>query len=164
MHHFPFPACVEREELQWVSGPQKVNDTRVYYPRALQLNHLNSTKPIFEKKNSTLFTCHMQNFTFLASTEKGTPHWTPKVNDTNRCMTPSIQIGSYGVNVANFCEVSFHFIYKPHAESHLSCIHWKGQSVMNQKVNESKRCMTLGHSNWTIWSPRNPFLLNEFPL
>ena len=32
------------------------------------------------------------------------------------------------------------------------------------KVDETKGCMTLGHSNWTIWSPRNLFLQTEFPL
>ena len=32
------------------------------------------------------------------------------------------------------------------------------------KVNSTKGYMTLGHSNWTICSPQNLFLQNEFPL
>ena len=32
------------------------------------------------------------------------------------------------------------------------------------KVNSTKGCMTLGHSSWTICSPRNLFLQNESPL
>ena len=42
------------------------------------------------------------------------------------------------------------------ASSEMSTAEW------TPKVNESKGCMTLGHSNWDIWNPQNLFLANSF--
>ena len=42
-----------------------------------------------------------------------------------------------------------------------SCIQRNGQ--WSQKVNETKGCMTLGHSNWIISSQQNLFYIRKFP-
>ena len=104
---FPF-SCMQRKgqptvdlKSDWHQG--------VFDPGAFELDHLQSTKPIFAIWISTFLTSHMQHFPFLACREKGIPQWTPKVTDT-------------------------------------------------------KRCMTLGHSNWTSSSLRNPFFKCKFPL
>ena len=101
-------SCMQRKgqfsvDLKWEW------DHGVYDSGVPELDYFESMKPILPKWISTFLTSHMQNFPFPAYSEMGTPHCTPK-------------------------------------------------------VDESKGYMTLGHSNWTICSPGNLFLQNEFPL
>ena len=60
-----------------------------------------------------------------------------------------------------FCKINFHFINSPDAALLFSCIREKGTPQWTLNVHDIKKgCMTLGHSNWTIWSPWNLFLEN----
>ena len=63
-----------------------------------------------------------------------------------------------------FSRMDFHFFNRPQAAFPFSWIQWKGTPQWTPKVSDTKGCMTLGHSNWTICSPRNLFLQNGFPL
>ena len=56
----------------------------------------------------------------------------------------------------SFCHNMQHFPFPAYSEM--------DTPLYTPKVNKTKGYMTLGHSNWIIWSPRNPFLQNEFPL
>ena len=160
MQHFPFPACREMVSQHWT--PRWM---RVMGPGAFKFDHLESTKPILEKKISTLFMCQMQHFPFPACREKGTPKY-----GSHKWLTPKgvwpwgTQIGPFAVHKTYFCKMNFHFINRPHAAFPFSCIQWNGHPTMYPIVSDTKGCMTLGHSNWTICSPRNLFLQNEFPL
>ena len=48
---------------------------------------------------------------------------------------------------------------------HFPFLHAEKMVLFNgQEVNDTSVSMTLMHSNWTIWSPRNLFLGSRFPL
>ena len=40
----------------------------------------------------------------------------------------------------------------------------KGTPQLTLKVGDTRGCMTLGHSNWTTYTPQNLFLQNAFKL
>ena len=44
------------------------------------------------------------------------------------------------------------------------CMHGKSTDSCTPDVINSKRCVTLGNSNWTICSPHNLFSMSKFPL
>ena len=69
-----------------------------------------------------------------------------------------IQVGPFWVWETHFWKIKFCFIHKQDAAFPFLCMQGKGPG------NERNGCMKLGQSNWTIWSPRNPFLQNKFPL
>ena len=58
----------------------------------------------------------------------------------------------------------FPLFNRPHAAFPFSCIQRKGHLTVDPKSEWEKVCMTLGHSNWTIWSQLNLILENKFPL
>ena len=62
-----------------------------------------------------------------------------------------------------FCSLNFHF--KPDAGFPFSSMQKKGRTLQwIPKVSNTKGCMTLGHSNWTIRSSQDLFLQLKFPL
>ena len=63
-----------------------------------------------------------------------------------------------------FLKSKFPLFKKPHAAFPFHACRWKGTPYWTPKVNGKKGCMTLGHSNWAICSPRNLFLHSRFPL
>ena len=99
--HAAFPFSSMQRKRHPTVDPESEGHPGVHDPGAFKLGHLQSMKPIFASKISTLLPGHMQHFPFPACREKDSPQWTPKVSDT-------------------------------------------------------KWCMTLSHSNWTICSPRRP--------
>ena len=133
-------------------------------PGAFKLDHLQSTKSTFAKWISTLLTSHLQYFPFPASREMGIPLWTARVSGHRGCMNLGHSIGPFGIHETYFCNMDFHFIDQPHAAFPFSCIKANGHLTVDPKVSDTKGCMTLGLSNWTISSQQNLFLKIKFPL
>ena len=100
---------------------------------------------------------------FMLRTVKWAPHNVPQKWMRPRGLWPwGIQIGAFGVHETYFSNMNFHFFNRPHAAFPFSCTQWKGSPQLTSKVNETKGCMTMGHSNWTICSPWTQFLQYEF--
>ena len=145
-----------------IKEPKNEWQQRVHDPGAFKLDHLQSTKPIFAKWISTLLTLTWSISLFL-HTVKSSLHSGPQKWVTPRGVWPwGIQVGPFAVHKTYFCKVNFHFITSQmqhfpflHAEKGLQWTPW---------VVDTKGCKTLGHSSWTICSPKNLFLPNEFPL
>ena len=146
------------------NGPKSGWHQGVYDPGAFKLDHLESTKAIFARWISTFLTGHMQQFPFLHAEERDTLQWTQKWT-TPRVVWPwGIRIGSFGVYKTYFCKMNFHFFNRPHASVPFSCMQRKGHPTMDPKKDDPKGYMSPGHSNWTICSPQNLFLQDEYPL
>ena len=75
-----------------------------------------------------------------------------------------IQVGLFAVHQTYFCKINFNFINRSHAAFPFSCMQRNGRPTMYPKSEWHQGCMTPGHSSWTIYSPQNLFLQNEFPL
>ena len=103
---------------EWV---QEMNDHGVF-----KLDHLESTRPNFEKYISTFLLGHMQH-SLSQHAEKGTPQYRPQMRMTPRDEWPwCIQIGPFRVYKTYFWKVNFHFFTRPHAAFPFSSIHKKG--------------------------------------
>ena len=70
------------------------------------------------------------------------------------------QVGPYEGCQTLFCDFLFggmqHFPFTACRE--MGILH------LISKLNDTEGCLTPGNSNWTICSPQNQFLQNEFPL
>ena len=154
MQHSPFPACTEREALNWTP---KVNETKGH----MTLGH--SSWTLWSPLDLFLdgeFPLHWQATWSMSLFQHAEKKWMKR-----RGIWPwFIQVGPFRVHKIYFWIVNFHFIIKPHAAFPFSCMQRKGSLNWTPKVNETKGHMTLGHSSWTIWSPLDLFLDSEFPL
>ena len=89
---------------------------------------------------------------------------TLKVNETKRCMTLAHSNGIICSPLNLFSTGKFPLFRKPDAAFPSPACREKGISQLTLKVNETKGCMTLAHSNWTICSPLNLFSTGNLPL
>ena len=137
------------DTLQWT--PKSEWQQGVYGTGSIKLDHLESMRPIFRRKISTLLTSICSNSLFLHA-EKETLYTGPQEWITARVVWPwGNQVGSFGVHETYFWEVNLHFINKLYAalpfpayrESDiLQCSDPKGQEWMipTQGPNGAKSC------------------------
>ena len=159
---FPF-SCIQRKGHPTVDPKSEWNQG-VHDPGAFKLDHLQSMKPIFAKYISTLLTLTCSSSLFLHPGKRA-PYIGPQKWMTPRGVWPwGIQIRPFAVHEAYFWKLIFHFINSHMQDFPFPACREKGTPQWTPKVNDTKGCMTLGHSNWTICSPRKPIFPNWFSL